>query len=273
MDKPLVSIITVCYNASSHIGNAIDCVLAQTYHYIEHIIIDGGSNDGTQDVIRKQSCHYSKRGFGLVFFSEPDEGIYDAMNKGIINSKGHIIGIMNADDAYMPEAVANVVNVFSDRANLLLVHGRVRMVNDDGCFLKTQGEHFSTLMFADKTPFNHPSMFVSRKLYDKIGLFDKKYKTAADYDFMLRVVKNGIPTQYIDETISTIKLVGVTTSRNWPFAGEIYSVLYKNNFSQAQIILGIFSRFIKISTKIALNSIGVWKLIQPASRYNDPLNK
>lgn len=177
-----VSIITVCYNSETTIKKTIESVIKQSYPNIEYIIIDGGSTDKTLDIINYYVERYSGR---IKYISERDEGIYDAMNKGIKLATGQLIGIINSDDYYELDAVEHVVSVW-DGTGMQILYGLMRKL--------VNGKEDSVLLLSHESLEDrmicHPSCFVTADVYREIGLFDKKYQSVADYDFMLRAFRS-----------------------------------------------------------------------------------
>lgn len=202
MRNVLVSIITVSYNSKSSIKETIKSVCCQTYQNIEYIIVDGASKDGTKEVIQK-SATVDK------WVSEKDHGIYHAMNKGIKISSGEIIGILNSDDTYQKGAVERAVNGFTEEIGL--VHGKIKYGKNEGSIRRPKRIPFYRFL---STPFKHPSMFVKKNIYKKIGLYDRNFGTAADYEFMLRCIDAGIRDRYIDAIITSVGTSGITTGAN-----------------------------------------------------------
>lgn len=187
MNDVLVSIITVCYNSEQTIERTIISVLEQTYNNIEYIIIDGKSTDGTLDIVDKYRDSFGNR---LIFISEKDNGIYDAMNKGIKLAKGNLIGIINSDDYYERDAVEEIINAYiNNNANPLSVYYGGTGIVSDGVIKRIV---FSDHEKLEENMITHPSCFVTRKTYEEMGYFDLKYCCVADYDFMLRLKKSGI---------------------------------------------------------------------------------
>lgn len=175
----LVSIITVCYNSEKTIRRTIESVYKQTYENIEYIIIDGNSTDSTMQIVNEYKPIFGER---LKVVSEPDKGIYDAMNKGINLSNGTIIGIINSDDYYEKNAVELVVrNMSSEKYQF--IYGMLRFIRDN----KVNYISLVTPNFLELRPMNHPSCFVSKAIYEDYGMFDLQYKYAADYDFCYRL--------------------------------------------------------------------------------------
>lgn len=174
----LVSIITVCYNSERTIRRTIQSVLNQTYPNIEYIIIDAKSTDKTLEIVNEYIEEFQGR---IKIVSEKDDGIFDAMNKGIRMSKGEIIGIINSDDYYEKDAVENIVKHLDIRKKQVY-YGMMRVL-DHGKEKKVEIESHN---FITKTMIPHCTCFVQRVVYEKYGLFDLKYKYVADYDLMYR---------------------------------------------------------------------------------------
>lgn len=198
---PKVSIITVCYNSSKTITQTIESVLGQTYNNIEYIIIDGLSTDGTQDIIKKYVNN------SVRFICERDNGIFDAMNKGIQQATGEIIGIINSDDWYTEDAVEKVVSFFSDN-EVGLVHGRVALIYSDGSENVMQKLPLETLWY--KMSIQHPSVFIRRDVYETYGIFDLQYKVSADYELMLRLYSQQVRFGFIDDVIAYFRDGGIS---------------------------------------------------------------
>lgn len=200
-----VSIITVSYNASKTIEQTIQSVLNQTYKNIEYIIIDGGSTDGTVDIIKK---YEDKIAFWV---SEPDGGIYDAMNKGILKSTGNIIGIINSDDWYEKNTVEKVVEAF-EHFNYGLVYGSMVIIKEDGSKIKKEKYPLDALWYKMVTP--HSSVFIKKEVYLKYGLFNLKYQLAADYELVLRLYSEGVKFGCLDEILANFRMGGISTKRS-----------------------------------------------------------
>lgn len=175
-----ISIVTVSYNAADTIEQTIKSVLCQKANYdIEYIIVDGGSTDGTCDIIREYEHHLSG------WSSRPDGGIYDAMNKGIKRTSGHWIGIINSDDWYAEQAFSTFAQLAESNPGAGVIVGGVVRVDEkimSGKHVKPPRGAFSTLR-----PNNHPATFVSREVYEQLGMFDLKYQISSDIEFILRI--------------------------------------------------------------------------------------
>jgi glycosyltransferase involved in cell wall biosynthesis len=181
-----VSVITVCYNSEKTISGTLRSVKNQEYENVEHLIIDGQSSDKTMLVVK--SHHHQK----LKVRSEPDQGIYDAMNKGVQLAEGDIIGILNSDDIYMHKNVLNeVVSTFTSDPTLDVILGDVDYVknsNLEKSLRSYRATGFRTWMFRFGFMPPHPGVFVRKTAYERVGYYRIKYKIAADFDFLLRLL-------------------------------------------------------------------------------------
>ena len=218
---PLISIITVSYNAVKTIEETILSVLNQTYHNIEYIIIDGGSTDGTIDIIKKYQDRIS------YWVSEPDKGIYDAMNKGIAKANGELIGIINSDDWYELDAVQNVVLEFNN-TRPAIYHGGLNIVKDDIVFYISKAS-IKIKRLKKGMVINHPATFVCKKIYDEIGVFSTSYKIASDYDFILRAFMKGYEFKSINKVLANFRIGGVSTNINKLLLKELHTIRKNNN--------------------------------------------
>lgn len=207
-EGPLVSIITVCLNAELTISETIKSVLRQKYHNIEYIIIDGGSSDETLNIVKNLSCNFIK------IISEKDDGIYQAMNKGIDISRGELIGIINADDFYTPDAISNVVNNWLNLAKPDVIVGMTDILNK---FHQSSGFYSGAVLppRSNKIYIPHPSAFVSRSCYLKYGKFDERFRYAADKQFFLRLYFAGARFICLDEIYASFRQNGFGSTAGW----------------------------------------------------------
>lgn len=200
---PLISIITVSYNAISTIEKTICSVLAQTYSNIEYIIIDGGSTDGTVDIIKKYDDKLT------YWVSEPDKGIYDAMNKGISYATGDLIGLINSDDWYADDVFQTIVKAYliSDRKTLL--HGDIAYYKCGKITIYKPAMNLASFWYG--TVVAHPTVFVPKCIYEEYGVFDRSYKIAADYDLLLRLFLQGVGYRYLSCVVTHMSDGGVSS--------------------------------------------------------------
>ena len=228
----IVSIITVTYNSATLIADCLASVNSQTYPNIEHIIIDGASKDNTLEIIKATPNRVTK------IISEPDKGIYNAMNKGIRLASGDIIGILNSDDLYVDEnVIALIVKEFEKDDTLEAVHTNLYYVNSEATSKIVR--HWITGDFKSGSFFKgwhpaHPTLFLKREVYDKYGLFDEQFKLAADFEFMLRIFeKHKIKSKYLPVTTVRMRLGGATSKnlKNIMRGNrECLNAFKKNNF-------------------------------------------
>lgn len=177
-----VSIITACFNSSATIRKTFDSVLQQSYPEIEYLVIDGLSTDGTVDIIKEYEPLFQGR---MQWVSEKDNGIYDAMNKGIRMSSGELIGIINSDDYYEKDAVEIMVNEWTEQKYQIL-YGATRTWKNG----VEESIGILSHRFLNERMISHPSCFVTRAVYEDLGYYDTKHTSAADYDFMLKMNGN-----------------------------------------------------------------------------------
>jgi glycosyltransferase involved in cell wall biosynthesis len=211
MNSPKISIITVSLNAAENIQQVIESVVSQKAVFIEHVICDGNSIDGTQEIIKSQLAIFSH----INYISEKDLGIYDAINKGIQMANGNIIGILNADDFYAVNTVLKkVLNEFELEPSIGIVYGDLNYVhnrNPSNIFRKWISKSYYDYFFEDGNDLPHPTMFVRKEVYDKIGIYLTDFKIASDYEWMLRALKvHQIKSKYIPFLMVNMRLGGVS---------------------------------------------------------------
>lgn len=200
-----MSIITVVYNNQEYINECIESVLEQTHKDIEYIVIDGASTDATLEIINKYKNRISK------IVSEPDNGIYDAMNKGIGLATGDVVGILNSDDFYSTNTVLEKVNNAFETTGAQSCYGDLVYISSDKSrvirYWKS-GEFSKELIKKGWMP-PHPTFFVKRELYKKYGKFNTAFKIAADYEFILRILaRERVDTTYIPEVLVEMRIGG-----------------------------------------------------------------
>jgi glycosyltransferase involved in cell wall biosynthesis len=201
---PLISIITVVFNGKDYIQQTINSVANQTYKNIEYIIIDGGSNDGTIDLIKANEKHIS------YWVSEPDQGLYDAMNKGISKATGELIGMINSDDWYELDAVEIVVKEYLLNPSKRIFHANRYDVypNETKKVFKFNPSVFKFKYVA--MTYSHPSMFISPEVYKEYK-YNTHLKVYSDYQFTLTsYLKNKHQFLYIDKVIVNFRLGGAS---------------------------------------------------------------
>lgn len=206
-----LSVITVCRNAENTIEDTIRSLASQTYSNVEYVIVDGASTDKTTDIIRKYESVISK------WVSEPDHGIYDAMNKGLAMVSGDVVGFLNADDVYAQPDILEVVARHLDSNEVDACFGDVVFVKDD---LETIVRYYRSSGFApEKLAYGwmpaHPALYLKKALYEKYGNFRTDYQIAADYELVVRLFgANRIRYSYVPEVFVKMRIGGVST-RSW----------------------------------------------------------
>uniref|UniRef100_UPI003FEE8C8B glycosyltransferase family 2 protein n=1 Tax=Prevotella sp. TaxID=59823 RepID=UPI003FEE8C8B len=208
-----ISLITATYNSGKTVEDTLRSVLAQTYKEIDYWVVDGGSKDDTMDIVRKYEPLFGGR---LHWISEPDRGIYDAMNKGISHSTGDVVGILNSDDHFTSNDVLERVAAEMQADNTLdAVYGDIHFIKD--------GAPDRIVRYYSSKPFRpfwlrfgfmpaHPSFYARREVFEKHGLYSLDYKIAADYDMMVRLfLKHRIKAKYMPMDFVTMLMGGLST--------------------------------------------------------------
>ena len=203
-----ISVITVCFNSAETIADTLKSIVIQTHGEIEQIVIDGGSSDSTLTLVRAQALP------GTIVISEPDNGIYDAMNKGIALATGDVVGFINADDFYpTPEVLALVASAF-ESSGADCCYG-------DLCYVQ-QDDVSKTVRYWRSAPFSpglfdrgwcppHPTFFVRREVCVRLGGFDLSFNIAADFELMMRYLEAAqITSRYIPQVLVKMRLGGIT---------------------------------------------------------------
>jgi glycosyltransferase involved in cell wall biosynthesis len=245
-----VSIITVCYNSGSTIEKTIQSVATQSYQDIEYIIVDGASNDNTLSIIKYYEPIFNGR---MSWISEPDKGLYDAMNKGILMATGDLIGILNSDDIFYNNKIINEISTFHKLKNIDASVGNIVQQNKFGKeirFYSSKNWSPNKLKIGFMPP--HPSIFFKRELFAKLDKYNINFKIGADYELIVRFfIKNNINWEYSGIT-TTLMLVGGVSSSGlssyFIISKEIQKALRINfvKFSSYKINLRIFWKLFEI---------------------------
>ncbi|MET0570518.1 MAG: glycosyltransferase family 2 protein [Pedobacter agri] len=201
--SPLVTVITVVYNNAKTLEQTILSVIEQSYKNVEYIIIDGGSTDGSVEIIQKYARFLSH------WESEPDQGLYFAMNKALKRASGAFIAIINSDDWYEPNALAQIVDAAIQFPETDVFHGLLRFIDLQQNEEMIRGHYDS---FLSKGMIEHPTCFVKKTIYDRVGFFDTRYQSAADYDWMIRVKKSGAKFRLLPAVLSNFRRGGMSES-------------------------------------------------------------
>lgn len=207
MKNPIkVSVITVCLNAAATIKQTIDSIRSQTYFLnMEHIIVDGASKDRTVEIIKKYNNPK------INYISEPDNGIYDAMNKGIKLVTGDVIYFLNADDTFYSRKVVETIAKEFESNKADIIYGNVKMISNKNDINYIQKYNNVDKIYLTTKNICHQAMFCRAKLYNKYGGFNPNYKIANDYDWYLKMIfKNNVASHYADINISIFSLDGIS---------------------------------------------------------------
>lgn len=228
MNQPKISIITVTYNAEKFIERAILSVVSQTYHNIEYIIIDGQSRDSTMQIVQKYASKITK------IISEPDSGIYDAMNKGIDYASGDILYFLNADDRlYTHDVVKDVLAQFNGDATVDLIFGRLEFENVPQEHQIIVDELQSSIYKNRRAILTHippqQAVFARRKMFDQAGKFDTGYQIAADTEWFARCLNANAQVRFIDKRIAYFNTQGLSYIRNKAAIQERIRAIWSNS--------------------------------------------
>lgn len=254
-----VSVITVCFNAASTICDTIESVLSQNYPEIEYIVVDGASTDGTVDIVRSYGKRITK------FISEPDDGIYDAMNKGIKLAEGDIVAILNADDFYVDSSVISKIVKTFQKSGADIVYGDIVIVDPNNTarvvrYWKAGEYRPGSFKWGWHPP--HPAFFVKRDIYKRYGVFDLEFKrVAADYEIMVRFMERyGVKSTYLPEVLVKMRAGGKSTKNFWNILignWESYRALKKNNIKINPLFLFLkpMRKLLQIKSLSIINGI------------------
>lgn len=243
------SLVTVAYNSSHTIVDTIKSILNQTYQNIEYIIVDGKSSDNTLEIIKSYEPMFKGR---MKWISEPDKGLYDAMNKGIRMATGEIVGIINSDDFYhRNDVIEKIAKAFEDKT-IQATYADVRFVhpsNLDKTVRYYSSRNFTPKRFRFGFMPPHPSFFTYKSNFDKYGYYKTDYKIAADYELLIRFLyKNKLQYKYLPLDIMKMRTGGASTASiksNFVLNKEIVRACKENGIYTNMAIL-LLKYFVKI---------------------------
>lgn len=221
-----ISIVTTAYNSEKTIEDTIKSVLSQEYEDYEHIIVDGNSKDKTMEIVKKYENKYNGK---LKYISEPDKGIYDAMNKGIQMATGDVIGLLNSDDIYSnSKTLTKIANAFKEN-NCDGTYGNLYYVDEETMSKVYRKWISGTGKVTRGWIPAHPTLYLKKEVYEKKGLYNLKYKVVSDYDYMVRLgMDKDIKLNYINDFLIHMRFGGASNSN---LKGYLY------NFKESYIIL------------------------------------
>ena len=254
-----ISIITATYNSGKTVRDTLESVLRQSYKDIEYLIIDGASKDDTLSIVKAYEPRFEGR---LKYISEPDNGLYDAMNKGIGMATGDVIGILNSDDFYTSDDALQIIADTFMNNDVDATYGDIHFVNDDD--LTKCVRYYSSSVF--RRPLMrfglmpaHPSFYCKRVVYQKYGSFDTSYRIAADFENLLRLVfVNRIKTLYIPKDFVTMRTGGASTAG----LGSRTQIMHDHLRAMKQN--GVYSNAFLLSLRYIYK---IWELVRPNNKY------
>lgn len=225
-----ISIITVCYNSASTIEKTILSIISQTYSNIEYIVIDGGSKDNTINILNEYKTNID------YMVSESDDGLYDAMNKGINKATGDVIGILNSDDTFNSNTIIQEIADFHKINSIDASVGNIVQHNQNGKIIRTySSKRWQPLKLKMGYMPPHPSIFIKKDIYEKLGAYRLDFKIGADYELITRFfLKNNITWKYSGITTTSMLIGGISSSGFSSYkmiSKEIIKALRINNVS------------------------------------------
>ena len=249
-ENPLISIITVVYNGAEHLEETIQSVLEQTYPHVEYIVVDGGSTDGSVEIIRSYDAAID------WWVSEPDKGIYQAMNKGLARASGDLINFLNADDYLLPESLKHVATACQEEQADVYYGNQLFLWEVNGERLHKRCIPNLQLM-EKKMGLFHQACFVRRAVFEELGAFDESFSIAGDYEFMLRAFLAKSRFAHVNAYLSAFRLGGKSASYKRYIEG--YRIQKRYQLPYGRLVL---SSMVKMSVKkyirdIVLKPLGV----------------
>ena len=269
-----ISIITPTLNSEKTIEKNIQSVLKQSYANFEHLVIDSLSSDKTLNVVND---FYNKSNLSnnLRIITEKDDGISDAFNKGINLAKGEIITILNSDDYYYSDDVfEEVINSFKNKS-IQFTHGDLLFIDE------LYGINIRKPLLCDlrkAMPYNHPTMFIRKELYTKVGIFNKDFKYAMDFDFICRIKNiyddlNSISFYMQGKPITVMQAGGVSWINEIKSVQEVKNILFQNRLWDNKAKLYFFLRILRVRIKAVLNSLGLAYIVKIWRKYKWKINR
>ena len=254
-----LTVITATFNSAQTLERCITSVLNQKYSNLEYIIVDGGSTDGTLDIIKKYDKDIA------CWISEPDAGIGDAWNKGLTKSTGEIIAIVDSDNSYDPGIFSMMADYFTNNPYVDFIHGNVRYWDENGK-LYIKKPYLKEKYFWKFMPYLFPSCFIRRSIYEKYGLFNTSYKLTMDYELLLRFYTKGVKVLYINEVIANFQLGGVSDVRCVSGLVENKDIIIDYGYSKAIAHFNMYRFILRRKTKRFLEHLHLGFVVNMARK-------
>ena len=256
--SPSFSIVTVCLDAAGTVEQAMDSVLSQTCPPFEYIVVDGGSTDGTRELIER----YRPRLPHVVL--EPDEGIYDAFNKGVARATGDVVGILNADDLYAPWALETVAEAYRKSPDTGVFYGKLAVVDETRrrWTVYPVGDH---RCLTSHMSIAHPATFVARRMYERYGLFDPSCRVSGDWEFILRLFLAGERFCPVDRVLAAFRNSGISSTYTPRLLAENRRI-YNSILPRCPAWRAILKMHLKHWGRRTVNALGLAEIY---ARYRD----
>lgn len=244
----LITIITVCYNSEKTIKRTLDSLLNQTNSDFEYIVVDGDSTDNTINIIEEYMPRFNGQ---MKYISEKDDGIYDAMNKGISLSTGDYIALLNSDDWYEKHTIEVVKDAIKNDNDIDIYYGYIRLIKNGKEYMVRRNNY--EFIMEGTGMIQHPTCFIKKEAYDQIGTYDTSYKVCADQDLMIRMITSGKTYRGIDNILTNFSIGGISTVYDTFYEvlrfKSTYGIMSKSAVRKA-IILHKIKSFYKYTKKV-----------------------
>jgi len=265
--SPYFSVITVCYNSSKTLQRCIDSVERQQSEFpdFEYIIIDGASTDTTIDIVRANEAAFGGR---LRWISEPDDGLYFAMNKGIAMAHGEVIAFINSDDWFEDSCLKTVFNAFADKPHADIVYGHIRIISaiDPNTVFEITSDDADKLQ--EGMSISHQACFVKKQVYTDFGVFNTNYKIAADYELLLRFYMNNVKFSSLDSIMSTFS-IGGESSKLGRLMKEEYRI-QKEYFGRTHAVKKTLNTLFRAGPRVIIRNILGDRLYEDIRKHLKP---
>jgi len=258
------SIITITYNSECYLEETIQSVLSQDFADFEYIIVDGGSTDGTLDLIKG----YAEKDSRIRWVSEPDEGIADAFNKGIAAATGELVGIINSDDSYVPGALHAVAESYAAHPECDVFHGDILRFQDDQPLFRLKPSDVERTIWHGM-PLNHPATFVTARAYRKVEGYDKTFRVAMDYDLLLRMAKAGCRFCYIDQVLANMRYGGESDASFLVGLREVFRASVREGYPRHKAYLWMYFKVMLGLIKNVMRRTGLYSLMRLHPKFHE----